>query len=173
MSFQWFDIVENEHVITERLVHYVNTYGVNTRDHLGFGLHIHLQNMTKEQLKFVFSHDWDFRTKQGDVYYAGIFIKHPVYLFKMLLKHDHHGRYLTEGCYDHRKNMSLWTHLNNYKQYCLRMYMDRKRYKEDYKKWYDIISQQVDLLSNHKNKKMALFDMMLPWLDKSDKKRRF
>jgi len=129
--------------------------------------------MTKEQLKFVFSHDCDFRTRSGDVYYPGIFVKQPVYLFKMLLKHDHHGRYLKEGCYDHGKQISLWTHLNRYQRKCWKLYLDEAFHTRDLKRWYDILSQQIDLLSNHKNKKLTLFDIMLPWLDKSDKKVRF
>lgn len=172
MFFQWINII-HDHVVTERLIDYINRYGVNTRDRVGFKVCNYLHRMSKDQIKIVFSHNPDFRTRSGDVYYPGITNKKCTRTFKVLLKHDHDGRYLSEGCYNSRQSLSLWTYLNDLKQFYIDRYYKTNNTHGNVNRYYKIICKHIDLLSNHKNKKMTLFNMMLPWLDKSDKRARF
>jgi len=174
MSFFWYCILEGNHdVDTERLVDYINQYGVNTSDYAGYRLCNYLHHMTKEQIKIVFSHNPDFTTKQGDVYYPGIGGKRCTRIFKILLKHDHHGIYLSKGCYNNRRSWGLWTYLNDLKRFYIDLYHKTNNTNGNINAFYKTTCKHIDLLSNHKNKKLTLFEMMLPWLDKSDKRARF
>jgi len=179
MSFSWYGVIDDEtfDIKHDTLVEYINKYGVNAVDASGNEIYGFFTIMSKKEIKFVISIDeFDFRTPEGYLYYPGFYMNQAlditVYILKLLLRKDHDGSYITEkiksrfsGVYD-----SLLEYLLSRKEFWKDHYSDRLDVNASY---YVNLCKQIDMLLNHKNRKTTLFNMMLPWLDKSDKRARF
>lgn len=171
MAFKWKNIIINNRVNTDKMIKYINKYGVNAVDRYGNRIFGYFSWMSNQQIKIVIrDYDCDFKRVYG-VYYPGHGSDVETYIFKTILKHDRHLTYLTSGCFNYayeeyaslmdylvmtRRNYSVFeSNYLNYRRMCVRL------------------DTQITLFVNYRNKKMTLFNMMLSWLDKSDKRARF
>jgi len=175
MSFSWYEICDDEHKIlinTGKLESCIQKYGINTPDKDHIHLHSFLEFMTEEQINMVISNDqFDPQMASREcLFYPGYGSDKRDYVFRVLLEHDVDGRYLHEKVYYLYKKYAetVIDYINRY----LIMYYDEHPNSRRMTRINSLEHQKM-LLENHGLKRVVLFDMMLPCIDKSDKRSRF
>lgn len=170
MAFKWKNIIINHRLNTDKMIKYINKYGVNTKDMDGYKIFNYFYRMSNQQIKIVIrDFDCDFRRVYG-VYYPGHGLDVETYIFKTILKHDRHLTYLTHGFnFGDVQYCSLIDYLvairRNYNTY----HSDHLGYRRMCAR----LDIQIVLFANYRNKNMTLFMLMLSWLEESDKIARF
>lgn len=151
----------------ERMKQAIETFGINTLDEHGCGVIHHLQHMTDNQIDLVMQYKPSFLDRGICPYWPGHSNKRRVELLKKILEHDTEHVYNTHWFrFGDCVYKNLFTFINSFfnEQY-VREYYDRNTL--------NVRFVEYTLLSNHMNKWVSLFDLMLDHVDLSDKKRRF
>lgn len=174
MSFLWFSEIRNNpgsiKISTCRLKQAIEKYGVDTLDDVRTRLIVNvMSHLTPKQIDVLLSYKPSFTFRvywpEPRVFWHGYYDSQSVMILDKVLKHDVDYIYNTYPIYydmqryNNLLELVIW-HLNSGKV-LLTDYHQR------------ILSQQRDLLENHMKKGITLFEMIKPWLEKNNKKRRF
>lgn len=173
MTFKWKDISYRPYyqycIETYKMIDYIDKYGINTTDAIGFNLCDYLSEMTKEQIDIVLFNP-DFNLKYHvRLCYVGYGNGLCDYVLQMLLEHDHDGRYLHEQvCYSDIHFANVFECITGY----LRVYKGQP-FHQDHKRIKSLEYQKM-LIENHKLKKTTLFNLMMPMIEerKTNKRQR-
>lgn len=173
--FSWGHIFkEDETVETSKMVKYITSYGVDAYDRYGQNISRFFGFMNKQQVKIVIKdYRWNPEIGCNYTYYPSYYeiddIPLLLYVVKLLLKHNYDVYMKQTIIIDgfRRDNLEEYVHYRIID--CL---MHGNMFFENGSNVLDIFKEQARLINDRK-KRFTLFEMMLPWLDKSDKKRRF
>lgn len=173
--FSWGHIFkEYETVETSKMVKYITSYGVDAYDRYGQNISRFFGFMNKQQVKIVIK---DYRWNPGIgyryTYYPSYHdiddISLLLYVVKLMLKHNY-DVYMKQTFF-----INGFRH-NNLEEYVHYRINDCLKHGNIFfhngKSVLDIFKEKAKLI-NDRRKRFTLFELMLPWLDKSDKKRRF
>ena len=179
-DFFWYRKIRNplsynhndkDYVCTERLIRMIEKYGINAESPQTQLIHctriIHfLDMMTHEQINIVMSYKPDFVIR-GYVYWIGPRDDKCIYILKKVLENDTDYKYITAPFkFGQFMYKNIYTFLKESNSLIDHFSKDPK-WKENPK------IQEYILISNHMKKAMSLFDLMMPHLEESNKKRRF
>lgn len=164
MVFKWDNCIKGGTLNTSKLFKYVEKHGSNATDTIGFRLYNYLYLMSKNHLEILINiHKCNCITDDGYIFYVGYHDAICTYIIKLLLENDSHDIYLTT-------KVKCNTHIYaNLLRYLIAMEINFRDYVSlNPQKYYCIhnrIVNQIDLVRNHRNKKITLFMLMLPQID--------
>jgi len=171
MSFSWHDsqiqCIGYRCVDTATLVEYIEKYGVSTLDRTNSSLCDFLNLMTYQQLDIVIDkYKINPMIDDETVFFYDIFTEKGLYIIEKMFRNDHDYRYVR--C---NMNIGFKYHKDGYggKMTVRQCLTSRVMSKET-----DVVRlKMLEMYENHEKKCFSLFELMLPWLDKSDKRARF
>jgi len=157
-------------VSTRKLKQAIEKYGVDSRDYTGSRLLINaINHMTPKQIDVLLSYKPSFTFQiyhpEPRVFWHGYYDSRTVMILDKFLTHDVDYIYNTCPIYYDMKRYHNLLELVNW------LLDDDKLLITDYHQ--RILHEQRYLLENHMRKGISLFELMLPWLEKNNKKRRF
>jgi len=171
MAFCWHDIRISDDlwycVNTDTLVEYIEKYGVSTLDRTNSSLCDFLNLMSYQQLDIIIDkYKINPMIDDETVFFYDIFTEKGLYIVEKMFRNDHDYRYvrcnMNVGFRYHKEGRGLAMTVKQ----CLttRAMSDKSN---------EIGLKMLELYENHEKKCFSLFELMLPWLYKSDKKARF
>lgn len=173
--FSWGKIFnEDETVNISKMVKYITSYGVDAYDRRGYNISRFFGFMDKQHVKIVMKdYRWNPKIGYNHTYYPSYYeiddIPLLLYVMKLLLKYNY-DVYVKQTIII---NGFRRDNLEEYVYYriddCLK---HGNMFFENGNNVLDIFKEQARLI-NDRRKRFTLFELMLPWLDRSDKKRRF
>lgn len=171
MSFSWHDIRASDDlwycVNTDTLVEYIEKYGVNALDRTNSSLCDFLNLMSYQQLDIIIDkYKINPMIDDETVYFYDIFTEKGLYIVEKMFRNDHDYRYV-------RCRMNIGFRYHNEGRGLATRVKQRLTTRAMGDKTNEIRLKMLRLYENHEKKCFSLFELMLPWLDKSDKKARF
>jgi len=173
--FSWVNIFnEDETVKTSKMVKYITSYGVDAYDKYGYNISRFFDSMDKQQLKLVIRDcHWNPKIGCNHTYYPSYHDIHDIplllYVVKLLLKYNY-DVYMKQCIVMYG---SRYDNLEEYVNY--RIYNCLKHGNKFFDNGDDVLGvfRAQAALINDRRKRFTLFELMLPCLEDSDKKRRF
>lgn len=148
-----------------RIIHAIEKYGVNTLSVHGYSIFRSFGDMTDKQIDIVMGYKPNLIGADGNLYWPGHNFEGDVNALKKILEYDTEYVYNT---HPYRFGNVVYKNLLEFS----------KGFDEDdgwyyrYGQGFNGIKVERMLLSNHMNKWISLFNLMLDYVDLNDSKRR-
>lgn len=171
-SFQWVDIyrqidpyqfIGSEEVVnTQKMIEYIDRYGINAKDIHGRGIYITFYVMTNVQIDIVFDqYQFDPFIHGRYLFFYEYRTERGLHIFEKLIENDHDYKYLKcpiNSSYFGLISLEEWFEFKGVSPFSSDDGIGKKMYK---------------LYENHVKKGTSLFDLMLENIDLNiDKKQR-